>query len=75
MKRNATVAKSLKSSLRERNIFQRMVLPLATGRRDEKDAPVAEALDPMWSRARRFATSLRIANKLTNDREREQNKL
>ena len=74
MKRNATVAKSLKTSLRERIFFQRMVLPSATGRRDEKDAPVAEAFDPMCSRARRFATSLRIANKLTNDREREQNK-
>ena len=61
MKRNATVAKSLKSSLRERISFQRMVLPSATGRRDEKDAPVAEAFDPMYLRARRFATSLRIA--------------
>ena len=38
-----------------------MVLPSAVGRRDEKTAPVAEALIPLSLRARRFATSLRIA--------------
>ena len=51
----------MKSSLRKRIIF-RMVSPSATGRRDEKTAArLAEALIPLSLRARRFATSVRIA--------------